>query len=227
MAAGKLGIQQLITHTQSLGEFDIDTDGKIKFSTLNAGPTFTIEVKGRIAGQNVFTFIDNVVGPAEKTVNVLNWDFLQINITVYDSTTNYVQVNASGTNVDTAAMGSISTPLGTTLVAVSDLAFISSDNSVSITGNTGNNTIDLKAAGLGKYIKNITLPDWILALGEYTITIPASTHGVLNPTATCYELITGSYNELWIATNIDTSNNIIITASQTPDTRFIGKVVVE
>ena len=45
---------------------------------MNAGPTFTIEVKGRLAGQSTFTFIDTVVGSSPKTIAVSNYDFLQI-----------------------------------------------------------------------------------------------------------------------------------------------------
>jgi hypothetical protein len=234
ITAGKLGISKLITRTQSLGEFDIDTDGKIKFMTQNAGPTFTIEVKGRLASQHTFTPIANVVGSADAVVNVIQWDFLQINVTIYDSTSNCVVLTASGFNDDATALQSITVPFGTNLLGVSDLTFTSSDSSVVITGNTATNTIDIVSVGGGggspalKYTKTLLLTDWIgPSAGIYTLTIPFSLHGTLNPIVACYELNGSSYDLILIAADIDSSNNISLTATQTPDTRFIGKIVIE
>lgn len=172
---GKLGVSKLITHTQSLGEFDISSDGKIKFTTENAGPTFTIEVKGRIEAQHTFTFITNCVGPEDHLVDILKWDYLQINITVYDTTGHYVNLNASGFNEDGTALTSISTPNGD-LALVNDLVFISSDNSVTITGNSSTSTIDFKAPmGAG----TVTL-DGVQTLTNKTIDASLNTISNLN-----------------------------------------------
>jgi hypothetical protein len=230
MSTGKLGIDKLITSTQSLGEFDIDSDGKIAFSTVNAGPTFTVEVKGRKAGQQNFTFIDTIVGSADKTVIVSMWDFLQINVTVYDSTSNYVQLIASGSNTDSEAINSITTPNGS-IVATSDLNFTSQDNSVTITADANTNTIDFAAAGGGattKYVKTVILGDWVgPSSGDYTLTIPFSFHGIANPQVVCYQTSGPEFEQILAPLKIDASHNIIITTSQTPDTRFIGKIVIE
>ena len=229
----QLGIDKLITHTQSLGEFDIDADGKIAFTTQNAGPTFTVEVKGRVAGQHDFTLIDTVVGSTPKTINVLMWDFLQINITVYDSTSNYVHLLAAGSHSDAAAsLNSIVTPAGT-LVAVSDLTFTSSDSSVNITGNSATNTIDITSTGGGggstvKYVKTVVLGDWTgPSAGEYTLIIPFAFHAIVNPEIVCYETNGAGFDQILMAANIDASNNITISVPQTPDSRFVGKIVIE
>jgi hypothetical protein len=231
MSTGKLGIDKLITSTQSLGEFDIDSDGKIAFSTVNAGPTFTIEVKGRKAGQTSFTFIDTVVGSADKTVVVTMWDFLQINITVYDSTSNFVKLIASGSNTDSEAINSINTPNGS-LVATSDLNFTSQDNSVTITANINTNTIDFAAVGGGggttKYVKTVLLGDWVgPSSGEYTLTIAHSFHGIPNPQVVSYETSGADFEQILVPIKIDAAHNITLTVPQTPDTRFIGKIVIE
>jgi hypothetical protein len=231
IVAGKLGIQKFITQTQSLGEFDIDTDGKIKFTTVHAGSNFTIEVKGKIAGQSTFTFIANIVGPTDQVVNVIQWDFLQINVTVYDSTSHYVDLNASGFNDDSAALSLITIPNGDNLVGISDLKFTSLDNSVVITGNSLDGSIDFAAAGGGtttKYTKTVILGDWTgPSSGEYTLTIPFSFHGIPNPQVVCYEAVGLDFEQIIAPIKIDASNNITITSSQTPDTRFIGKIVIE
>lgn len=229
---GKLGIQKLVTSTQSLGEFDIDTDGKIKFTTVNAGPTFTIEVKGRIAEQKFFTFIANVVGPTDQVVDVVQWDFLQINITIYDSTSNFVKLDASGFNTEAVGLQTLTVPNGNNLTDVLDLTFTSSNNSVIITGNDITKTIDFQAVGGGgsstKYIKNVALIDWIgPSAGEYTLTIPFSFHGVTNPVCACYEENASTFDLIMYPVNVDASNNIVIKANQTPDTRFLGKIVIE
>lgn len=226
---GKLGLQALVTGTKSFGEFDIDTDGKIKFTTVNAGPNFTIEVKGRIAEQKFFTFIANAVGPADHVIDVVQWDFLQINITVYDSTSNYVKLDASGFNTDSAALQTVQVPNGSDLSNVSDLIFISSDNTVTITGNSTTGTIDFQAAAVAsKYIKSVALIDWVgPSAGEYTLTIPFSFHGVTNPIATCFENNAGSFDLILLPVNVDASNNVKITVNQTPDSRFVGKIVIE
>jgi hypothetical protein len=230
MSTGKLGINKLVTSTQSLGEFDIDSDGKIAFSTVNAGPTFTIEVKGRQAGQNIFTFIDTVIGSADKTVIVTMWDFLQINITVYDSTSNHVQVIASGSNTDSEAINSINTPNGS-LVATSDLTFTSQDSSVTITADVNTNTIDFAAAGGGattKYVKTVLLSDWVgPSSGEYTLTIAHSFHGIPNPQVVSYETSGADFEQILVPIKIDAAHNITLTVPQTPDTRFTGKIVIE
>ena len=229
MSIGKLGINKLITSIQSLGEFDIDTDSKIAFSTVNAGATFTLEVKGRLAGQTTFTLIDTVVGASPKTIAVSNYDFLQINITVYDSTSHYVQVIASGTNTDEATLNSISTPSGT-IVAANDLNFTSQDGSVVIVADIETNTIDFAATGGGsstKYVKTVLITDWIgPSAGDYTLTIPFSFHAITNPQVVCYQTISGGFEQILAPTQIDASHNITITTSQTPDTRFIGKIVI-
>lgn len=226
---GKLGIQKLITNTESLGEFDIDTDGKIKFTTVNAGPDFTIEVKGRIAEQKFFTFIANVIGPTDQVIDVVQWDFLQINITIYDSTSNHVKLDASGFNTEAVALQSITVPNGSNLTDVSDLIFTSSDNSVIITGNNATGAIDLQAtSAASKYVKSVALIDWIgPSAGEYTLTIPFSFHGVANPIATCFENNAGSFNLILLSVNVDASNNVKIIATEIPDSRFIGKIVIE
>lgn len=231
MSTGKLGVNKLITSTQSLGEFDIDSDSKIAFSTVNAGPTFTIEVKGRLAGQTSFTLIDTVVGPSPKTIAVSNYDFLQINITVYDSTLHYVQVIASGTNTDEATLNAVTTPIGT-IVAASDLNFTSQDGSVTITADINTNTIDFAAIGGGgtttKYTKTVTLGDWVgPSSGEYTLTIAFSFHGIPNPQVVSYETSGADFEQILVPTKIDAAHNITLTVPQTPDTRFTGKIVIE
>lgn len=229
---GKLGIQKLITSTQSLGEFDIDTDGKIKFATVNAGPTFTIEVKGRIAEQKNFTFIATVVGPTDQVIDVVQWDFLQINITIYDSTSNFVKLDASGFNTEAVGLQTITVPNGDILTDVLDLTFTSSNNSVIITGDANTKTIDFQAVGGGgsstKYIKNVALIDWIgPSAGEYRLTVPFSFHGVTNPVATCYETNGAILELVLLPVHVDASNNISLIVTETPDARFIGKIVIE
>jgi hypothetical protein len=175
MAIGKVSLDKLITSTQSLGEFDVTSYDKIVFSTEHAGPTFEIEVKGRLAGEHTFTPIDVMTGLSPKTINIIQWDYIQINVVVYDSTSNFVHLVGSGTDSENIASGAgigvINVPAGTNLVNVSEMTFTSSDSSVTITGNTATNTINIQApTGSG----TVTL-NGVQTLTNKTLTAPVIT----------------------------------------------------
>jgi hypothetical protein len=96
MLSGKLGLHQLIKNAGSLGEFDIDTDNSVRFYVKDAGAGNTITVSGRLAESSDFSIIDTVVGNGYKDIDVSNWDFLKIDITVYQTNEDFIEVTASG-----------------------------------------------------------------------------------------------------------------------------------
>lgn len=225
---GKFGLSKYVQATGSLGIFDIngDTDLKFVISNANSGNIFTIS--GRIVNEDNYTAFGTMTGNGEFNFDVSRYDFLEISCTTYAPTTTYVEINGSGF-ISTGIIN-INVPTGTNTSAVTTANFTSSDNSVTITG-VSNGVIDFKAAGGGtttKYTRSVALIDWTgPSAGEYTLTIPFTNHAIPSPVVSCFEANGSSYDLVMISVNVDFSNNITIKASSSPDTRFIGKIVIE
>lgn len=88
------------------------------------------------------------------------------------------------------------------------------------------------------YVGSSTIPTYELVItslstwgssvsGNYTLTILASTHGKgTKPLVQCLETTTSTYTLISVAHQIDSSGNITIQVSDTPDNRFLGKILI-
>lgn len=78
-----------------------------------------------------------------------------------------------------------------------------------------------------RYLVPFTSGTWVLSGTDYVITVNAGTHNKgTSPTVSAY-LDTGStYEEVVVATTIDTSGNVTIYVTATPDNRFSGKLLI-
>ena len=94
--SGKFGVKKLVRAAGSMGVFDITSDTQIRVIVENAGPLNTVAVYGRIQGQNSYQLIDTVIGSSNKLIEVALFDFLDLEITSYDSLSNYVDIAGSG-----------------------------------------------------------------------------------------------------------------------------------
>lgn len=142
----KFGLKVYLRDTDAMlfaPSIDMFADTKIKLIVGNAGGTNTIVVRGRIQGQRDWDEIGSIVGNDTAEFNTKTYDFIQLECTVYDSPTNYLEVTGSGFNLASGIFESIATPAGT-LTDVETLEFISSDDSVSI-ATVSPNKIDLTA----------------------------------------------------------------------------------
>lgn len=226
----KVSINQTVTGTGRVAIIAVADEQKVRFVITNAASNNTIVIKGRITGQDDWDTLATIVGNAKQLVSVKTYDQMEVECTTYGSATTYVKVVASSFN-DADGSTSIGAPIGGTIEDAEVISFTSSDSSVIIEADTVNNTIDFRAVGTGaaiKYTKTVTLVDWIgPSAGEYTLTIPFVLHAIPNPSVTCYETNGLVFDQLIVPLNIDSSNNIIITCSETPDTRFIGKIFIE
>ena len=225
---GKFGLSKYVQSTGSLGIFDINGDTDLKFVITHADSGNVFTISGRIVNEDNYTVFGTMTGEGEFNFDVSRYDFLEISCTTYSSTTTYVEINGSG--FISNGIININVPSGINTSAVATANFTSSDNSVTITG-VSNGVIDFRAAGGGtttKYTRNVALIDWTgPSSNEYTLLIPYSNHAIPNPVVACYESNGSSFDLVLISVNVDSSNNIIIKASSSPDTRFIGKVVIE
>lgn len=76
---------------------DISSLSKIRFVTENAGPTNAFTIKSRINGESDFnTSLATIIGDADRLVTVESYDEIQIECTVYDSTSNHVKLLGTG-----------------------------------------------------------------------------------------------------------------------------------
>lgn len=93
-------------------------------------------------------------------------------------------------------------------------------------GTTINESAEV--ASSQRYIKTVILGDWTgPSAGEYTLTIPFSFHSIVSPNAECYETNGANFDQILVPTKINASNDIIITVNETPDSRFLGKIVID
>lgn len=226
----KIGAIQQITGPFLFPNIAISDENKLRLVISNASGSNVIVVRARINGQDDFDLLSTITGDSKSTINIGVYDELQVECTTYGSASSYVKVVFSSfspaggsTTIDAPTGGSVSND---------EIVFTSSNSSVTIVADPITNTIDFTSAGGGspfvKYIKTVLLTDWVgPSANEYTLTIPFSFHGVTNPDVTCYETSGITFNQVLAPINIDASHNIIITVPQTPDSRFIGKIVIE
>jgi hypothetical protein len=229
--SNKFGIKEYLQGASVFApEIDITDDTKIRLITNRAAPSNTIVLYGRIAGQDTWTIVDTLTGSGQKDFTVSMYDFVRLECTVFSAIGGLVELVGSGFQL-TSGVHTITTPDGD-LTGLDTLELISSDSSV-IISSISPNIIDIRSVGGGgsslatKYVKTITLTDWATFSGEYVLTIPFSTHAIANPVVNCYENNGSSFDLLIAPVNIDTSNNITIYAVITPDTRFVGKIIIE
>ena len=209
----------------------VSDESKVRIIVSNAASNSVILVKGRIIGQDDWDVLKTLSGNCNVLVNVSTYDLMELEATTFASASNFVKVVASSFN-QAGGSTSIDAPSGNTIEDAETLHFTSSDGTVSITTDNATSTIDIKAnAGAvasSKYIKTLLLSDWIgPSANEYILTIPFSFHAVANPSVTCYEDNGATLDQVLVAMNVDSSYNITLVSSATPDTRFAGKIIIE
>lgn len=227
----KIGIIQKITGVTLFQPIPISDESKARFVISNTDGANTIIVRARINGQDDYDILSTIVGDNKSTIDVSTYDELQIECTVYGSTTDYVKVVVSSFNIAGGSTNvSIDAPAGGT-VSGSALVFTSSDNSVTITADPGTSTIDFIATGSGGLSKftqtfNAT-SDWVLNAGNYEHTVLAATYGSkANPVINTFETIAGIDIEVNPTIIKNASDNIILQVTQVPDNRYTGKIII-
>jgi hypothetical protein len=227
----KVTLNLVVNATGRIAEASITDESKLRIVTSDCGASNEIIVRARIIGQQDWDVLATITGNSKQVVSIKTYDNVQLECTVFDPASNFIKVAAGSFN-DAGGSTSIDAPTGGIIEEPEILTFTSSDSSVTIVTDPINNTIDFVASGAGspfvKYVKTVLIGDWIgPSAGEYTLTIPFSFHGVTNPVCACYEENASTFDLIIYPVNVDASNNIVIKANQTPDTRFIGKIVIE
>ncbi len=227
----KVTLNLVVGATGRVAQASITDESKLRVVTSDCGVTNEIIVRGRIIGQQDWDVLATITGNSKRVVSIKTYDDVQLECTVFDPAANFVKVAAGSFN-DAGGSTSIDAPTGGLLEEPEIVTFTSSNSSVTIVSDPLTNTIDFITSGAGspfvKYVKTLLIGDWIgPSAGEYTLTIPFSFHGVTNPVCACYEENSGTFDLVLYPVNVNSSNNIVIKASQTPDTRFIGKIVIE
>lgn len=224
----KTNFVETLTAPKLLPTTYISDEGKLRVVIEQADSGNTVVIRGRITGQGDWDILDTITGTTKKIVSVATYDELQIECTVYASTTNLVKVIVSSFN-EAGGSTSIDAPTGGT-VSGDTITFTSLDNSVIITADSNTNSIDFQTVGGGssvKYVKTVILADWVgPSAGEYSLTIPFSFHAKSNPIVTCLET-NGADFDVIDAAILLTGNDVKVVVLSSPDTRFVGKIFID
>lgn len=78
-----------------------------------------------------------------------------------------------------------------------------------------------------RHIESFNTTNWTLSGSDYVITIPATTHGKgVTPTVVIYYDNTITFEEVVVPVTIDSTGEVKIYVSSSPDNRFTGKAVI-
>ena len=113
-ASGKFGLNRYVTSNGSLGYFDVDETQTAKFVITNAAPGNIFTIKGKIQGQSSYTPIDTIIGSITKTIDITQYDYIEVECTTYVSQSTYVQIDGSG-----FATSLVNSPMGDINVSIS------------------------------------------------------------------------------------------------------------
>jgi hypothetical protein len=103
---------------------------------------------------------------------------------------------------------------------------------VGVVYNPLTGTLDFTGAaqsGSVETIRNVQeffVSAWVLDGSDYKIVIPFSTHQIQNPKVSIYELVGGSYEQVFSSVSFDSNFNITIKTQSNPDNRFQGLLVI-
>lgn len=170
----KFSLVQQITAATLFPASNIADETKIRFVIEGAAGGNTVVVRARIVGQADWDVLATIVGSDKNVVNVSTYDELQVECTVYASSTNNVKVIASSFN-EAGGSTTIDVPAGGAVVGDS-FTLTSNDGSIVITGTPLTDTIDFSVPGAADVSDLITLtgvPAGSTDLGTFTgVTIP-------------------------------------------------------
>lgn len=232
MADKKIQLEKLITSASTItSDLDISDESKLRVVIENAAGGNTFLVKGKVKGATNYTTLATITGSTSQVVNILTYDLLEVECSVYSSSSNYVRVIYSSFNdAGGSAIEVIGVPSGVSLTDVSEeLNFSSSDASVDIIGNNTTKTIDFKISASfgGSYSNPFLIADWGLSGGDYTITIPSGVHGKgTEPKAIVYEKSGSDYIQTGVEVKTSSAGLITLSVNASPDLRFDGKIIV-
>lgn len=227
----KVSINTVKNQAGIIAQTEISNEDKLRVVIADCGATNEIVIRARIIGQLDWDTLKTITGNDKVVVSIKTYDELQIECTVFDPAVSFIRIAAGSFN-DAGGSTSIDAPTGGLIQDAEQVTLTSSNGSVTIVSDPLTNTIDFTSSGGGspfiKYVKTVILGDWTgPSAQEYTLSIPFSFHGVTSPTVACFETDGATIDFIMVPVNVDASNNVIIKVPQTPDSRFVGKVIIE
>lgn len=222
------GLDQLVIAPGSLGIGLVKDEGKVRFVTAGAGVANVVRVRARINNQNTWTTLADLSGNVNEVVDVATFDQIEVICLVFDAANGY-DFKIVASSFDSAQLY-IKTPNGD-LGNISDLSFISSNNSVEITADPLTNTIDFVAIGGGggavPFVVPFLIADWVSGTGTYDITsLETVHHKGPDSTIQVFEDVAGVFEEVETIIEVNNVGDVTIKISSTPDLRFNGKIII-
>lgn len=132
--------------------YEVYGETTLRVTPVGVGGTNVVDIEGRLEGETTWTSIGTVTGTTSDTFDMSTYDYIRFNQTTSDGTGEVIasgffnQVGSLAGSAASVAFKTIQTDAGTSPVADSaedTLTITSSDASVTITGNSTTDTIDL------------------------------------------------------------------------------------
>lgn len=178
-ASGKFGLNRYVTSSGSLGFFDVDETQTAKFVVTNAAPGNIFTIKGRIQGQDNYVPVDTIIGNITKTIDITQYDYIEVECTTYNSQSTYVQIDGSGftTSLVNSPMGDINVSIS--LNPGEDGVYIG-DKTTGVPLKVNNDgSINVNSGGSPTATSGILNVPASLANTEYSVTLPTGTKRIL------------------------------------------------
>jgi len=157
----KMRINKTISSPEILGTYDVSDEGKVRFVIEQASSGNEVEVRGRIKGASSFTLLKTITGSISEVINVFTYEEIEVECTVFESSTNLVKIIASSFNeAGGSAIESIGVPSGDDITEFENLSFTSSDGTVTIVGDNVTKTIDFTSTGSSAAYIPADASDW-------------------------------------------------------------------
>jgi hypothetical protein len=145
----KAKVNQLVAQTGVVSVINIDGENILRVVVEDAGPSNILQVSARLIGQDDFVLLKEITGLANEKINISSYEEVKLECTVLDALDVAIKVIASSFNEASGSAIQIDVPAGDQLTDIETLSLISSDNSITITGDNATKTINLQSTGAG------------------------------------------------------------------------------
>jgi hypothetical protein len=223
----QMSINKNILSTGIFADGIVTEEEKLRIVISNASLSNVITVKAKLNNQDDFDLLQTITGNAKLSINIKTYDLVELECTTYGSLSDHVKVVAGSFKLagGTTTLGA---PTGG-IVEADPIELTSADNSMVITANEALSTIDFSVVRwiTPKYVQTFNnTTDWTLNGSYYQLTVLSATHVKTNPVVETFETVGGIDTLINVDIIRNSTNDIILQVTQTPDNRYTGKVVI-
>lgn len=135
--------------------YDLSNQPTLRVVTENVGGINAIVVEGKLKDQSNWETIQTILGVDSQYIDISSYELIRFRCSIYNAAGVPKLIAASFFKRPISGSVEIGCPNGDDL-STRSFNFVSSDSSVTITGNAATNEIDLKAASTGAALSSLT-----------------------------------------------------------------------